>query len=82
MGLVTLTWEGDATMPLSRKPCYIFYMLVDVYLELIKPVLPNVYANTSATRHKLDSQKIIMMLISHSAEFAGENLQLVCCRSS
>lgn len=40
MGLVTLTWEGDATMPLSRKPCYIFYMLVDVYLELIKPVLP------------------------------------------
>lgn len=26
MGLVKLTWEGDATMPLSRKPCYILYV--------------------------------------------------------
>ena len=40
MGLVTLTQEGAATAPLSRKPCYIFHTLVDVYLELIKPLLP------------------------------------------
>ena len=40
MGLVTLTRGGDAMTPLSRKPCYIFHTLVDVYLELIKPLLP------------------------------------------
>lgn len=31
---------GGKAQPLGREPCYIFYMLVAVYLELIKPLLP------------------------------------------
>jgi hypothetical protein len=42
-----LTEVAGTIVLLSKKACYIFYMLGDVYLELIKPLLLQHTCNTS-----------------------------------